>query len=713
MIRESYIIKLKYSLIAVVLCSLMLTTSSHRQDEGMFPLNYLDEAALQKAGLRLGTADLFSPGKVTLASALVKVGGCTGSFISPEGLIITNHHCVYGSVAGLSNASQNYLENGFVARAKGEELPINMPCRITQSYDDVSARVLDGVSGDMSPADRAALIASNIKKVVEEEKAKTPDLSVEVSEMFVGRSYMLFRYVLITDVRLVYVPPVTIGQFGGDLDNWEWPRHNGDFSIVRAYVGPDGKPAKYSVNNVPYKPARHLKVNANGTKEGDFVFIMGYPGRTFRHESAPYLKFQQEKQLPLIQKFYSWYIRQMRSLSEGDDNKFLAFAGEIQSLENVEKNYRGKMQGLMRTDLVNQKWADEEAMHQVALTGNDAANKNVVPAIREIWQRKTQLADQRFNYLFAVNQSAPFYAAQQIRLSSALLQQAKTDTERAQILSDFSKAMRANYSIIDKRLEVNVLKELLPRIARGRRDKNPINGKTPMDQWIEKTLASDKLFDTSFVGQTLRKNPARLVSYKGAMTSMYDKLSGELISIEKEWAELDLKLKALMPQYLDMKQAFKAGQFIPDANSTLRLTYGYIKRYKPNDAEIHLPYTTLKGVFEKANTAADYRMPSVVADNLRVAEVPAVFKDAETGEVVVAFLYNLDTTGGNSGSPVLDADGQLIGINFDRSFTATINDYAWNDRYSRSIGCDIRYVLYVMKYVGKADHLIREMGLTL
>jgi hypothetical protein len=168
-----------------------------------------------------------------------------------------------------------------------------------------------------------------------------------------------------------------------------------------------------------------------------------------------------------------------------------------------------------------------------------------------------------------------------------------------------------------------------------------------------------------------------------------------------------------MPIYLDIKQKYKEGQFIPDANSTLRLTHGYIKRYRPNDAEVHLPYTTLEGVFEKANTAADYRLPKNVADNLRIKEVPAILKDEETGAVIVAFLYNLDTTGGNSGSPVLDAYGRLIGINFDRAVTATINDYAWNDKYSRSIGCDIRYVLFVMKYVGKAEHLLAEMGVTL
>jgi hypothetical protein len=254
----------------VAMCLFLLP--SHKQEEGMFPLNYLNEAALQEAGMKLTAKEIFNPGGVALTNALVKVGGCTGSFISDEGLVITNHHCVYGGVADLSSGSQNYLENGFVAQSKEMELPIDMPCRITMSYEDVSARVLDSID-DKTPANvRAEKIRANIKKIREVESKKTPEYSVEISEMFVGKSYTLFRYTLITDVRLVYAPPVTIGQFGGDLDNWEWPRHNGDFSMVRAYVGPDGKPAPYSKNNKPYKPAKHLKINAKGTKENDFIF---------------------------------------------------------------------------------------------------------------------------------------------------------------------------------------------------------------------------------------------------------------------------------------------------------------------------------------------------------------------------------------------------------------------------------------------------------
>ena len=693
----------------IALLFIGIISSSHKADEGMFPLNYLDETSLQKAGLRLTTKQLFAPGEVSLANALVKVGGCSGSFISSEGLIITNHHCVYGGVADLSTASNNYLENGFVAGTKNQELPIQMPCRITQSFEDVSAQVLEGVSSNMNAADRAAKIAGNIKTTIELERQKSPDLSIEISEMFVGRSYMLFRYLLIPDVRIVYAPPVTIGQFGGDLDNWEWPRHNGDFSMVRAYVGPDGKPAKYSKNNVPYQPKKHLKINANGTKEGDFIFIMGYPGRTFRHESAPYLKFQQEKQLPIIQQWYGWYIKQMKNLSEGNDAKFLAFAKEIQSLENVEKNYRGKMQGLKRTNLLAEKQQDEEAMQQLSKEDQ----KNVIPRLQELWKLKTAIADQRYSYMFLTNNSAPFYAAQTIRQYRKVYQKATQKEQKQKIVSDFTKAIFQEYTIVDRNLEIMVLKELLLKINKGKSTKIASNGKMDLGGWISEHLSKDKLLDTGYVFKALRKKPEALLNYQSHFTKLYDELEPEAIALETQWNQIDQQIKAIMPIYLEMKQSYKQGQFIPDANSTLRFTYGYIKRYKPNDAEIHLPYTTLNGVFEKANTAPDYRLPSSVADNLKIKEIPSVFKDKETGEVVVAFLYNLDTTGGNSGSAVLDADGNLIGVNFDRSFTATINDYAWNDRYSRSIGCDIRYVLFVLKYVGKADHILSEIGINL
>lgn len=689
---------------AAAIFSLFFVLSSHTAEEGMFPLNYLNEAQLQNAGLKLSVKEIFNPSDVALTNALVKVGGCTGSFISDQGLIITNHHCVYGGVANLSNADHNYLENGFVARTHEMELPIDMPCRITQSYEDVSAAVLKGVDDNTPAEQRAATIAENIRSLREEERKKTPDLSVEVSEMFVGKSYTLFRYVLITDVRLVFAPPLTVGQFGGDLDNWEWPRHNGDFGLVRAYVGKDGKPAAYSKDNVPYKPAKHLKINAKGSKENDFVFIMGYPGRTYRHESAPYMNFQRNFQLPEVQKWYQWCIERMEARSENDVNKRLAFAGTIQSLANAEKNYRGKMQGITRSNLVDQKYADEAAMQ--AFAEKTHFNQTVISSIAKIWERKTVLAEKRYSYLFLNNQSQAFALAAGIDRSNHAEPKAKIASDEG-----LKSYILNQYHIIDAGFERDVIQASLERISKFR-DLSPVLGKKSISKWVE-VLGSDKLFDTAWLRKTAATKISKIQQYHGQLNKMAAFLQEDFIATEQEWQKLETELKAYMPQYLDLKEKYKAGQFIPDANSTLRLTYGYIRRYSPNDAEIHTPFTTLRGVWEKANTAKDYRLPANVADNLRVENVPKFFTDPETGEVIVCFLYNLDTTGGNSGSPVLDANGDLIGINFDRSFTATINDYAWNEKYSRSIGVDIRYVLYVMKYVGKADHLIKEVGLDL
>lgn len=673
-------------------------------DEGMFPLSYLNEKQLKKAGLKLKVKDIYNPGGIALTNALVKVGGCTGSFISDQGLIITNHHCVYGGVADASTSEHNYLENGFTAFSREQEIPIEMPVRITQSYEDVSVQVLEGTSADMSPESRSKKIAENIKAVLAVQKEKYPEYSCEISEMFVGKSYTLFRYTLLKDVRLVFAPPVTIGQFGGDLDNWEWPRHNGDFSLVRVYTGPDGKPASYSKNNIPYKPVKHLKINANGTKENDFVFIMGYPGRTFRNESAGYMKFQQEFQLPETQKFYSWMIKKMYEVSEGDENKYLSFAGEIQSLSNVEKNYRGKIQGLARTELVSQKEQEEEVMQKSL--GNLPGNAHVIPEINRIWGERLEHAPLRYNYLWMLNNSNTFYAAYQIADARIEIQKMKDEKEKADKLKSLKNNLLRNYGVQDWNYEKMLLTECLKRIGKL----NPKLKEFDNAECIESVYA-DKLFgDTAILYNTVREDAQSLLTNNNKLVEFCIKVRTQMRSLDSMWQAQDLQLKALMPLYLNMREQFKKSLFLPDANSTLRLTYGYIRRYMPNDAEIHLPYTTLKGVFEKANTNKEYRLPKTVADNLRINNIPKILKDPKTGNVIVGFLYNLDTTGGNSGSPVLDRNGNLIGINFDRAFTATINDYAWNEKYSRSIGVDIRYVLFVMKYAGKADHLLKEIG---
>ncbi len=704
---------------------LVFVGSSYTPEEGMFPLNYLNITQLKNAGMQLDAEDIFNPGQVSLTDALVNVGGCTGSFISTEGLIITNHHCVYGNVARLSSSEHNYLENGFVAKEKSQELPVSMPCKITQSYEDVSELVLEGTSETNTPAERFELIGKNIQEIIKKEKSKYPELTIEVSEMFTGKSYTLFRYIFLQDVRLVMAPPLTVGQFGGDTDNWEWPRHNGDFSLVRAYVGKDGKPAPYSKDNIPYTPKNTLKINPKGTQENDFVFIMGYPGRTFRHESGSYLQFQQEVQLPVIQEFFKEYIDWMKELSADNTDKRLALAGTIQSLENTEKNYRGKIQGLRRTDIVQARQAQDLALKTSYKRGSNEGNQaeKVVKRIDEIWNLRNRYGAAYFYSQSFIRQSKAFQIAlitQEVIqiLETSPVKGNKTATDST--LNTYQKLIKRMYPLLDEELERRAFVKISNGIIENAQNigSPEITTNLSLNKLNEKeaqTLAKDVLLNNQAMLKLLNKDPNKLLNTvrKSAIFQRVSGMQASRTHILNNWRETELELASLMPQYIGFREDYLQSKFIPDANSTMRLTYGYIKSYKPNDGEIHYPFTSLDGIFEKANTQPDYRLPSDVQDKLRQKDVPAIFKDPKTGKIVVGILYNMDTTGGNSGSPVLNSRGELIGINFDRSFTATINDYAWNEQYSRSIGCDIRYVLYVLKYVSQANKVIDEMGVKL
>jgi hypothetical protein len=693
---------------------LVTLTLSFRNDEGMYPLSALQGVDLEKAGLRIPKEEIFNPGKVSLTNALVRLGGCTGSFVSGEGLVITNHHCVEGAV---SRVNIDYIEKGFTARSKEEEIPVGIPCRITMSYQDVSKEVLEGVGSDTDPATRTRIIGENIRRITEADRKANPDLTVEISEMFTGRSYTLFRYMVLQDTRLVYVPPVSIGQFGDETDNWVWPRHNADFSIVRAYVGPDGKPAKYSKDNKPFKPARHLQVNPNGTREGDFVFIMGYPGRTFRHQPFDFLRYQQECILPGVSNWFDWQIQTMKKLSENNAARYAKFYDDIQGLSNTEKNYRGKLQGLRRTNVMAEKEAEDRRMELLTRTAPEWMQyDSLFQEIKGQYNARIQEFPRTFLLQRLVNDVPQFYLAVLLARSRRELNglPSKEKDSRNAIAEAVKKDIQRGYGIEDAEFERLCMMELLRRMQVLPADLKPapVSALGDLAAWEKAWMKKTILNDTAKVMAMLRSSPEKLINLKDPLITLADQLLNMLIETELREKQRDDILRAQLPSYIALKEQLRPDGFTPDANATLRLTYGNIKGYSPNDGEWNHPYTTLDGVFQKANTLPDYKLERVYADKLRVKNPPAIFRDPKTGKVVVAFLYNLDTTGGNSGSPVLDADGRLIGVNFDRAWTATLNDFAWSPEYSRSIGVDIRYCLYVMRYVSDANNVLAELGVT-
>lgn len=722
-------------LISLVLLSFILGMIPVSPEEGMYPLSEIDKIDLQKAGLKIDPKEVYNPNGVSLVDALVSLGGCTGSFISDKGLIITNHHCAFGAITRASTVENNYLENGFHAKTLAEEIPSQGGiCRITESYQDVSGIILGAIQNVTDPVERTKIIAQKIKELTDAAANEKESIVAEVSEMFAGKTYVLFKYRVIRDVRLVYAPPQSIGNFGGETDNWVWPRHTGDFSIMRAYVAPDGKAATYSKDNVPFKPKKFLKINPNGVEEGDFVFQLGYPGRTFRHRPAQYMKYQQDYLLPYISDLYEYAIETMQELSAGNKELTLAFANRIKGLANTMKNYQGKIKGLKKINLVAQK-QEEEKQLQLFINSELALKAkygNLLEEIKIVFEKVNQNA-QADLWLRQLNSFSPSLSlsafvldyTEEIQKPEAERKIAYQEKNIKQTLATIENTKQNYNTDFEETMLMKMLTDAngfknssrimaVDEILEG----NGVNPEEAFQSFISSNIISFKIRDKEYFNSLLTKKPEEIAALQDPLFIFAKKIRMQNQVSDKENQKNEGRLNKLYGDLVDVKMLWKktnlpTGQagFIPDANSTLRLTYGYIRGYNPADAVYMEPFTSIEGVIEKGATGGD---DFVIPDKLRTVYDKKDFGkyvSKKTGKLPVAMLYNMDTTGGNSGSPVLDAYGNLIGVNFDRAYEATINDFAWNESYSRSIGVDIRYVLWVMDKIGGADNLLKEIGL--
>jgi hypothetical protein len=707
------------ALIVAVLTIFLFSFKSDSLEEGMFPMSQLNALDLKTAGLEISTSNIYNESKPALVNALVRLGGCTGSFISDSGLIITNHHCVFSSVASASSSKNNYLENGFYAIKKTEEIKTSLPCKITISYVDVSEEVLAGIDVNTPALKKQEIISKNRKLIIEREQKANPNLTPEISEMLVGKSYTLFRYKTLDDVRLVYVPPKNIGKFGGETDNWEWPRHNGDFSIVRAYE-----------NGIPYVPEKYLEVNPSGTSEGDFTFILGYPGRTYRNQTAQFLDYQNNYVLPIIADWFDFQIEAIKSFAGDDIDMKLKYSGRLASLNNTSKNFKGKMQGLQRTDVIAQKYDNQKKLAEyAAVTKSFNGYQLLFKKNEELYARKFALA-RDYIYLNQLYRNGIFSGAAFTQINNESIQ-ILTKDERAEYLDQNSaKILRqlSSYRGLESRLslEKKLFSELLYQLSLSHLSeiKFLFDHKFYSGYSTSRNSAyrfADMLWESSKL-RKIQKNNSLLVSdmnkylrTNDELISFASKVNRVFRDMQKEMIQINAEIDAIIPRFNDIDMEMKSGSFIPDANGTLRFTYGYIRGYEPEDAVKARPYTTVNGIIEKTEGTSnpDYFLQSEFVKKMKTIEPADVLRDRINGSVVVGLLYNMDTTGGNSGSPIMDSKGRLVGVNFDRAYTATINDYAWNESYSRSIGVDIRYVLYIMKYFGKADEVLNEMGVEL
>lgn len=689
-------------------------------EEGMIPISALNQVDLKARGIDLTAEELFNPQAISVVDGICRVNGCTGSFVSGNGLIITNHHCAFDAIQKASTTDRDLLTHGFMAATHKDEIPApGYTVRVTEDYVDVSAQVLSAVNDKMSAVERAKAIEQRRKELELQAEKEHAGLRAEVAEMFTGKSYYLFLYTYLKDVRLVFAPPASVGNFGGEVDNWEWPRHTGDFSFMRAYTAPDGKSATYSPDNIPYQPKRVIKVNPAGVLENDAVFMLGYPGRTVRHKTASFLKYEREIRLPTIVSLYQWQISVMDTAGARDRAVAIKHATRTKSLANVEKRSRGQLQGIGRAKIVEQKLAEEEAMQRFidADPSRRAKYGKVLSDIASVYQEISTAAPLELN----LNElrSACRAASYAWFVVDAAHEREKKDLDREQPYMDRNweqslSGLQVAHSDWHRPTDAIMLAGMLDRLKRTPKFSEiaplqTILAGNDLFTLSENMMNGTKLGDWAFMETCLKSTPEQLRKLDDPLLKLILDLYPTYIRMRELDKERDGRLSQLSGDLLDIKRLFLANNFVPDANATLRFTSGHVKQYAPADAVIKRPISTLQGVIEKTTGVDPFITPEPLLKKYAAKEF-GPYLHPELKQVPVAILYDTDTTGGNSGSPVLNARGELVGVNFDRCFEATINDFAWNADYSRSIGVDIRYVLWITGIVYGADHLMEEMN---
>lgn len=685
-------------------------------DEGQWQPHQLPQlkAELKRVGIEIPAEKLADLSKHPM-SAIVSLGGCSAAFVSDAGLVVTNHHCAYGAVQRNSTPEHNYITNGFLAKTRASELPggPNSLVYVTDKVENVSDRVLKGLTADMTGRARHEAVEKRVKDLIAEcETDKMYRCSVPAFHR--GLEYYRIRQMMIRDVRLVYAPSDKIGNFGGDIDNYEWPRHTGDYSFLRAYVGKDGRPADPSPDNVPYKSKDFLVVSAEGLKAGDGILLAGYPGRTSRYKLPAEIRFARDTGFPLKVAELQADLAVMADATQGDAAAAVRYASVVKSINNVLKKTQGLLDGFARKDIAAIKDV-QDAEFRAWYAKQPNVSPTLLAELDAAIATDMALSEEEFAWTVATNSDLLKSARTVYRLSQ---ERQKPDAERE---SGFQQRDLAFIKARLARLEQSYVNKVdqarfeagLKRYAQLAAKTHPqgLDALLPAPAAVAALYQQTQLADTAKRLAWLEKDQAAVAQSDDAFMQLAVKLQPVELALEERRKEIDGNLERVIPQYMQAVIAWKKSQgkpVYPDANSTLRVTYGTVSPYSPRDGITKGPFTTVEGIVEKVTGKAPFEAPQGLIDAVKEKRY-GQFRDPALGTVPVNFLTSADTTGGNSGSAVMNKRGELIGLNFDSTYESITKDWYFDTAITRAIHLDIRYMLWVMKEVDHADNLLQEM----
>jgi hypothetical protein len=697
-------------------------------DEGMWIPLLIEKyniKLMQEKGFKLTADDIYSINKACMKDAVVSFGGgCTAELISPEGLLLTNHHCGYGRIQTLSTLENDYLTNGFWAMSHEEELACpGLFVTFLKRMEDVTDKVLEGIDKDMELPVREAKIDANIQEIMVMAVEGT-DYTASVRPFFMGNQYFLIVYETFNDIRLVGAPPSAIGKFGGETDNWVWPRHTGDFSLFRIYANNENKPAPFSMENKPYKPLYYFPVSLKGVNEGDFTMVFGYPGSTSEYVPSYHIDMVKNYINPKMIEIRTKKIEIMEAAMNTDPLIRLQYSAKKSGVANAWKKWIGENQGLERMNTIGKKQEYEKRLTEWINEDESRREKygEILPRYKELY---SELKD--YNLVYSYTSDVFFNAGAEAvgfaRYMMALAGIYETDpySEKTGIIKNEmisrAKGFFRNYNLeTDRKLFEAMMymygenldqKWLAPEYIKI---KNACKGDFHKfaDKTYDRSIFTDEEKFISFVNNFNKSSLKKLQKYPFYRLAQS---AAEFLSanVRSELYEISSEIEKLNKDYMTLQMEVDRDRlFYPDANSTLRVAYGTVKGYLSKDAVWFKHYTTLEGIMEKDNPEIfDYDVP----DKLKQLYIDKDFGRYTTGkgDVPVCFIANNHTTGGNSGSPVINADGHLIGINFDRAWEGVASDMAFNPEQSRNISLDIRFVLFIIDKYADADYLLDEM----